>query len=189
MLDAKSFKDASQPGSRLKLIQLRNPWGSHEWTGAWSDGSKEWESHWKARMRASIVPTVRACDARVLVCARICHIWQVRKILRPTDADDGSFWMEFGDFASIFTSIDVCSRSTGLRDLNLDAKEADGCLLNGLGPCVGCCTGCAYYWCCCKGCGALYCDVKASTTTVHVDDKGGRDDDLFELAGAMMARD
>ena len=64
VLNAKSFKDKAAPGGRLKLIQLRNPWGKYEWTGAWSDGSREWEDH----------PTVK-------------------KIIKPQEEDDGSFWM------------------------------------------------------------------------------------------------
>jgi len=26
----------------LRLVELRNPWGSGEWTGAYSDNSPEW---------------------------------------------------------------------------------------------------------------------------------------------------
>ena len=33
ILDAMSFKDKSQPGGRLKLIRLRNPWGKYEVRG------------------------------------------------------------------------------------------------------------------------------------------------------------
>jgi len=32
----------SDDGSNVQLVCLRNPWGHHEWTGRWSDGSDLW---------------------------------------------------------------------------------------------------------------------------------------------------
>ena len=92
--------------------------------------------------------------------------------------------MEWNDFLKVFTKISFCNRSTGLRDLNLDVREDDGCV----GVCKGCMSGCCEYWCCCKGCKALYCDHKASYATMKLDGKG-RDDDILDVLSATMARD
>ena len=92
--------------------------------------------------------------------------------------------MEWTDFSAVFKRVDICNRSTGLRDLSLDAMEADGCA-NCMGPCKGCISGCCGYWCCCKGCNALYCDHKASSKTMDISGQG-RDDDFLDQMGAML---
>ncbi|KAI1463907.1 cysteine proteinase [Daldinia caldariorum] len=33
-----------------RLVLLKNPWGRGEWTGPWSDGSKEWTAEWLVKL-------------------------------------------------------------------------------------------------------------------------------------------
>jgi len=62
------------PSADIKLIQLRNPWGSGaEWNGAWGDESPEWKKH----------PEL-AAD------------------LKLKAAEDGTFFMPWESFASLF---------------------------------------------------------------------------------------
>ena len=60
--------DASGAQKSVTLIRVRNPWGNgHEWNGAWSDNSSEWQ----------LIPE------------------QVRHSIGLVTADDGEFWMDW----------------------------------------------------------------------------------------------
>lgn len=97
-------------GKTFKLLHIRNPWGTYEWTGDWSDHSKKWKKH------SSIA----------------------RQLGFDAATDDGSFWMEFHDFIRIFTRINICDRDTS-KDASLDVNEDAGwCGIIG-GVCYGCC--------------------------------------------------
>ena len=124
----------------VRLLQLRNPWGSFEWDGPWSDKAPEWDKFPAIRRR------LRAAGSDA-----------------DADADDGVFWMEYKDFVAHFRQLDVCHRSTGVNELALDMHEELGCV----GPAAGCLSGCGAYWCCCGGCRALCFAVESSDTTVE----------------------
>ncbi|XP_045903738.1 calpain-8 [Micropterus dolomieu] len=67
-------------GSPVELLRIRNPWGQVEWTGAWSDDSKEWDG---------VEPEDRK---------KLDH-----------SADDGEFWMSYADFLRQFSRLDICN--------------------------------------------------------------------------------
>ncbi|TDZ15111.1 Calpain-type cysteine protease DEK1 [Colletotrichum orbiculare MAFF 240422] len=75
-----SREEVSDDGKRVRLVQIRNPWGERsesgvgEWNGPWSDGSKEWTPYWL-------------------------------KKLNHTFGDDGVFWMAYEDMLSTFMYI------------------------------------------------------------------------------------
>ena len=37
-------------GHVVRLLKIRNPWGTNEWLGDWSDGSRKWTSEFKAKV-------------------------------------------------------------------------------------------------------------------------------------------
>ena len=68
-----------QSGYEYELVKLRNPWGSREWNGRWSDTDSIWDS-----------------------------IDPHEKSIYRDNAEDGIFWMEFKDFLTEFESMTIC---------------------------------------------------------------------------------
>ncbi|KAK2862965.1 hypothetical protein Q5P01_002498 [Channa striata] len=73
-------EEVSYRGNKTKLVRIRNPWGEVEWTGAWSDNSREWDG---------VDPSERG---RLQKCS-----------------EDGEFWMSFSDFLREFSRLEICN--------------------------------------------------------------------------------
>ncbi|KAB5579087.1 hypothetical protein PHYPO_G00190690 [Pangasianodon hypophthalmus] len=67
-------------GTPTKLVRIRNPWGEVEWTGAWSDNAREWDS-------------VDSSSRSKL----------------HSRSEDGEFWMSFQDFLREFSRLEICN--------------------------------------------------------------------------------
>ncbi|XP_029617718.1 calpain-5-like [Salmo trutta] len=65
---------------RLGMVRMRNPWGTADWTGPWSQGSQQWQQVGRGERE------------------------KMGLIVR----DVGEFWMEFEDFCRYFTDVVVC---------------------------------------------------------------------------------
>mmetsp|Transcript_23770 Transcript_23770/g.76779 ORF Transcript_23770/g.76779 Transcript_23770/m.76779 type:complete len:449 (-) Transcript_23770:28-1374(-) len=81
----------------VALVQLRNPWGDHEWKGSWSKGSKEWSKH----------PAV------------------AEALGMKNKRTDGTFYMSFSDFDAIFTCVEVSHKAmrTGAGRTNPNRRD------------------------------------------------------------------
>ncbi|KFQ08541.1 Calpain-1 catalytic subunit, partial [Leptosomus discolor] len=75
-----AFRDVNYRGQQEQLIRIRNPWGQVEWTGAWSDGSSEWN-----------------------------HIDPGDREELQLKMEDGEFWMSFRDFMREFSRLEICN--------------------------------------------------------------------------------
>ncbi|XP_026091980.1 calpain-2 catalytic subunit-like [Carassius auratus] len=73
-------EEVHSSGRQVQLVRIRNPWGQVEWTGPWSDNSKEWNS----------VPPEE-------------------KDKLDYSAEDGEFWMAYSDFIQQFSKLEVCN--------------------------------------------------------------------------------
>jgi len=67
--------------SKTRLLQLRNPWGMREWEGPWKDDGEEWRTAQGKKAMAE---------------------------LGVVFEEDGTFWIEWGDFQMHFNKIYVC---------------------------------------------------------------------------------
>ncbi|XP_069773344.1 calpain-3 [Narcine bancroftii] len=76
-----SVDEVTYRNQRVKLVRLRNPWGSVEWNGPWSDKAREWSEIEKSE----------------------------KQRLHLQMKDDGEFWMSFDDYRRYYTKLEICN--------------------------------------------------------------------------------
>lgn len=67
-------------GKSVQLVRIRNPWGQVEWSGPWSDDSKEWNG-----------------------------VQPEEKSRLDYSAEDGEFWMSYSDFLQQYSKLEICN--------------------------------------------------------------------------------
>ncbi|CAJ1346401.1 unnamed protein product, partial [Effrenium voratum] len=72
----------------LRMVQIRNPWGTGEWKGPWCDGSSLWEKY----------PHVKSA-------------------LGFANSDDGTYWMQWEDFCQLWGYVGCVDCSSNIFSL------------------------------------------------------------------------
>ena len=152
----------SLDGTEVKLIQMRNPWGKHEWSGTYSEhdvATKGWKPHGGFL---------------------IGSLFSSRQAVK----DDGIFWMPFNDFLQHFRLFTLCAVSQNMSSLHLDMCEQYGVC----GPLGGVVDGAVQYCCMCKGASHLWCPNNASTLDMIMSFKNGSAVERIERCCEVTAR-
>jgi hypothetical protein len=116
-----------------RIIKLRNPWGSGEWTGKYSNkGTKDW--------MGNIMDSIRSAGQAM------AH-------------EDGTFWMPFEDFARYFCHVDICVVKKSIGTMHLQTNEGFGIC----GLVCGVFKGFVTFFICCQGVKALWFPKRKTT--------------------------
>ena len=92
-------KTATFTGAKIRLIKLRNPWGTFEWKGDWSQDSPLWKKY-----------TIGTFNFE-----------------RDDRGDNGVFYMSWEDFVKYFFVIDVIYTDTSMHNMHYNAHEDHKC--------------------------------------------------------------
>lgn len=102
LLQVEEVRQSMTSVTKFRMVQIRNPWGTGEWTGDWSDKSPKWEEY----------PNVAQTLGHVI-----------------GGKDDGAFWMEWHDFCNFWGYVGVVDCTTDINTLHFpqyDEKEREG---------------------------------------------------------------
>lgn len=111
--------------SNVRLLKLRNPWGSFEWKGDWGDNSPLWDQYHGVALELG----------------------------KPDKVEDGIFYIAWEDFIKLFSLVDVLYPNYGVDNLHLSIDESRPIIGSCTGCVTGCasywclCRGLRILWC------------------------------------------
>lgn len=89
LLQVRTARKSWDSDQYFRFVQIRNPWGTGEWTGPWSDSSQEWE--WYPYVQEQL--SFQRCD-------------------------DGTYWMQWEDFCEYWSYVGCVDLSRDIHTLS-----------------------------------------------------------------------